>query len=240
MRAKWLLTIIGVMVLAGAASAATVDCSSLTTLSALIAGTNSGSFCQIGDVLISGVSFSSTAFSNNATEENAIVVSTNNNPPNNSTGAERGLNFNGEGTFAPGSTFTIAFNGSLCYSGSPNCITDANGQFLANAATVLTEGQAEQSVPGGPDADTTSNSITPSGQGTLLLPAGPGNNNNPQVTFPGVASFAMSLANNGQGNLNTIEGDVEETVGPEPSTMLLMGGALLGLATASRKLRKKA
>jgi hypothetical protein len=240
MRAKWLLMFIGVMVLAGAASASTVDCSSLTTLSALIAGTNgAGAACQVGDVLITGVAFNSTAFANNATEEAAIVVSTNNNPPNNSTGAERGLNFNGEGTFANGSTFTITFNGTLCYTGTAGCMTDANGQFLASAQTLLTEGQAEQSVPGGSN-DTTSNSITPSGGSTILLPAGPGNSNNPEANYAGTTAFAFSLGNNGQGQLNTVEGDVEETVGPEPSTMLLMGGALLGLATASRKLRKKA
>jgi hypothetical protein len=238
MTAKWLLTIIGVMLLAGVASASTTDCTTSTTLTQLIAATNTGNFCQIGDVLISGVAFSSTGFANNATEESAIVFTVNDNPPNNSSGAERGLNFNGEGTFTNGSTFTISFNGSLCYTGSPNCITDANGQFLASASTLLTEGQAEQSVPGGSN-DTTSNSITPGGGSTLLLPAGPGNSNNPQVNFAGNTSFAMSLSNNGQGQLNTIEGDVEETVGPEPSTMLLMGAALLGLGTVSRKFRKK-
>jgi len=235
MRAKWLLIIIGVMLLAGVASANTVDCSTLTTLSAMQAQFTGGGFCQIGDVLITGL----TTTNISGAQASTIAVSVNNNPPNNSTFAERGLNFNGSGGWGTATTFTIGFTGILCYSGTANC-GSTNG-FVANASTLLDEGQAAQTNPAGSGV-TTTNSITPTGQGQLSLNANGGLSGAGSTTvqfFPGTTGFSMSLSDNGQGNLNTIEGDVEEVVGPEPGTMLLMGGALLGLATVSRKLRKR-
>jgi len=225
----------GLTLLAGVAGATTVDCGTLTTLNLLITGTSGGNFCQIGDVIISGTTFSQSA--GTAVTTSGVVVSINDNPDTNTTGAERGLNFNGQGAFATGVVFTITFNGQLCLAGNPNCNTGGT-DFIASAPTLLTEGQVEQTVPVG-SAVTTTNSIKPGAQPSIPLPAGPGNNANPQTTFAGTTTFSFSLGDNGQGALNTIEGDVQETVGPEPSTMLLMGGALIALGVTSRKMRRK-
>jgi hypothetical protein len=234
MRAK-LLAFIGAALLAGVASANTVDCSTLSTLSAMQAQFTGGGFCQIGDVLITGLNTTNIT----GGQASTIQVSVNNNPPTNSNSAERGLNFNGQGGWGSGTTFSITFTGTLCYTGHANC-GSTNG-FVANAATLLDEGQAAQTNPAGSGV-TTTNSITPTGQSALSLNANGGLSGAGSTTvqfFPGTTGFSLTLSDNGQGNLNTIEGDVEEVVGPEPGTMMLMGGALLGLATAGRKLRKK-
>lgn len=238
--------------LAGAASAATVDCNSYlqvngNTLDNLIAiTTGSGNACQIGDLLITGVVYTPIA---NAPATGGITVTVQNNPPTNSPGAERGLLFGGSGGFGATTQFSITFNGVLCVAGnSTGCLSQTNGaappDFISSASTVLIEGQSEVTNPAGiNDGVQTTWTVTPNAEsavgGTLI----PGNN-------PGASGFALytgtggftnfTLTDNGGGQLNSIEGDVEETLGPEPGTMFLMGGALLGLASVARKLRKKA
>jgi hypothetical protein len=237
MRANWLLLIIGAMLFVGAASATTVDCTTLTTLAAMQGQFTGGGFCQIGDVLITGLNTTNIS----GGEAALIAVSENNNPPTNANMSERGLNFNGEGTWGTGVTFAINFSGVLCYAGTPNCVSGVGTTFLAGPSTLLDEGQAAQTNPASSTV-TTTNSVTPTGQSQLGLNANPGPSgagSTSVVFYQGTTGFSMSLADNGQGNLNTIEGDVEEVVGPEPGTMLLMGGALLGLGMVSRKLRKK-
>ena len=241
MRLRFLVVAMATTVLCGVACATTVDCAtSITNLQMLINATNGNSggtqnACQIGDLLITGVSYTQGSSSIAASSITTGFVDL---PAVNAPGAERGISF----TAGWGATdnITITFSGILCYGGggNPACLT-TSPDFVSSATTRINEGQVEQQVPAGVSGGTTTNSITPTGGAALNLNAGPGNNANPQVFFTGATGFTMSLHDAGTGPINEMEGDVEELVGPEPGTMALMGGALLGLAAVSKKIRRK-
>src|SRR5579872_4173119 len=137
MRAGWLMVSLGVILLTGVASGSTVDCSGggLTNLQLLINQTNgAGNACQIGDVLITGVTYNQGSSTVTAASVTTGFVSV---PSANTTGAERGISLTGG--WASGDNISITFNGILCYSGNAACL-NSGSDFLAGGSTLLNEG----------------------------------------------------------------------------------------------------
>jgi len=139
------------------------------------------------------------------------------------------INFNNSG---PG--FTIRWTESIC--------TAADGCANPNAADSYTIGEAQQ------------NSVVPnSATGSITLtPIGDGSGATLNTDGLSTADFNQQAPINGTGFDVTLQAglpqagassdyytfNITEAAGPEPGTMMLMGGALVGFSILARKLRK--
>ena len=222
MRAKWLVLILGAMLLVGAASASTVTCASAlgtswATLEAATTGdgTTAGNYCTIGDMVIYGVTDSGTV---GAANIQASVV----NAP---LSLEVGFNI----TPQLAGSWGVSWNEELCTaanSATLGCST------LASSAETISSLQAQSQGTG-----TSSGTYTaPVGGSPVAFTTGPGNNANFTSATFGASSVNVSIST--AGNLAIANVESFDTVGPEPGTMFLMGGALIGLGAYIRKRRK--
>ena len=220
MRPKWVVLVVSIASFSGVASASYLGtCASVvggsSLLSTLLADVTSGNSCSAGDVLYNNFSYSATG---NQTAANVTTTFSS------VTGAFSGLALDASWNAANGG-FTWSYTATIC---------NVAGCLAAPLTTIKTADVQEN--PGGATA-TLTNTINGNAANTS-----PGNLSIVQGQPGGTLSvnFSDSYTSTAGTFLTGVRNDVYEQVGPEPGTMLLMSGALVGLGFIGRKRIKKA
>ncbi len=231
MRAKWLLLILGAMVFALTANASVIaPCSTLTTGAQLTAGAQ----CENGDFVYTITSAFTIVGGTAPIAASSVGVSF-----TGVAGSLSELQFQTSAgspfDFADGG-YSLGYNVQLCIGliGGNSCSTNSNAAGFINKLDV------QSSPPGeAPLVSANLNGTVENYGGGNSQPAPVFTTGSPTlVTVSG--SYTPASGDNGAG-LNEVTGftqDTFEQVGPEPGTMALMGGALVGLAAYIRKRRK--
>lgn len=243
MKTRWLILAAVILALSGIASANNVECnlvltspatygvsgvaSTVSVLNSLASNATYNDGCWEGDIFFSAFNYAPTA----GGAETATSVTPNFSAfPNNFAGLALGTGVGYWGGTEGGFTWTyeeqictMVLCGVAPYEG----IIKADVQESPNSATAVLN-YTITGVSGITYTGTTNPSALP----------------NPILGFsgwePGINAVLFSDSYNGSGGLfmTGVTNDVYESQLPEPGTMLLMGGALVGLGAIARKRRK--